>query len=105
MPEEAWLLILIIAGFMMIVGLRKAALKLVFIIILIALLGPFMDSLLDAFPGWMLVLLFVVFVFSIFRLLLGGRIFANVVSFLICDLIRAPFRIAWFLLTRAGRRI
>jgi hypothetical protein len=102
-PEEAWIYFLIIAGLMMILGLRKAALKLVVSIILLALFSPFLDALIKAIPAWMLGLLFIGFIFSMIRLLLGKRVADNVISFLIYDLIRAPFRIVGFLFTRGGR--
>ena len=103
-PEEAFALLLMGAGIMMILGWRRTALKLIAVVLLFALLGPFIDAIIDSLPFWMLALLLVAFIFSIFRLLLGRRVVDNVISFLIYDLIRAPFRILWWVLTRPNRR-
>jgi hypothetical protein len=104
LPEEFWLPILVIAGLLVILGFRKLGLGIYGAILLMALLTPFMDSLIAQLSQEIFWILMGVFFFSMLRLILGRRVMENVLSYLIYDLIRAPFRfLAWLL--QGGRRI
>jgi uncharacterized membrane protein len=97
-PEQAWVLLLVVAGLLMMIGFRRMAWTLVGSIILLALFSPFIDAIIDVLPLWFVAILIIFFGISFFRLILGRRIADNVISYLIYDLIRAPFRfIFWFL--------
>ena len=104
-PEEAWVLVLVVAGFMMIIGFRRLAWSLVASICVLALISQFVDTFLDALPLWLLAMLMIGFGLSFLQLILGRRIADNVLSYLIYDLIRAPFRILFWVLRRRERRI
>ena len=97
-PQEAYLPLMVIAGLMMIIGLRQIAAAIFISVIAMAMLGPFIDALVDSLPLWAVLLLLTGVILSLIRLVLGRRIFENVASFLIYDLIRAPFRIFFWLL-------
>ncbi len=104
-PEQAYILLLLLAGLMLIVGLRRPAASLAAIVILLALLGPFMGVLVDALPCWLFVLSCLGLLLSVLRMILGNAVVNNVLSFLIYDLIRAPFRFfAWILRGFGPRR-
>jgi hypothetical protein len=103
-PEQAWVLVLVVAGILMILGFHKMAWTLVGSIILLALLSPFIDALIDVLPLWLITILIVIFSISFFRLIFGRRIADNVISYLIYDLIRAPFRFIFWLLRGPIRR-
>ncbi|HED00475.1 MAG TPA: hypothetical protein ENN18_08835 [Proteobacteria bacterium] len=104
LPENAWVLMLILASILMIIGFRKAALGLVGSVCLLALLGPLVDTFMNALPDWLLVLLLFGFVLFLFRLVLGRRVADNVISFLLYDLIRAPFRLVLWIFRGMRRR-
>lgn len=103
-PEQAWVLVLVVAGILMILGFRKMAWTLVGSIILLALLSPYIEALIDVLPLWLIGILIVIIGISFFRLILGRRIADNVISYLVYDLIRAPFRFIFWLLRGPIRR-
>jgi hypothetical protein len=77
------------------------------VIILIAMLMPFIDSLFDSMPLWILVLLMIVFIFSLFRgllnILFGKGATDNFVGHIMYGLFTLPFRCIRTLISR--RRI
>lgn len=97
-PPEAYLPLMVIGGLMMIIGLRQIAAAIFISVIAMAMLGPFIDAIVGSLPLWAVLLLLTGAVLSLIRLVLGRRIFENVASFFIYDLIRAPFRILFWLL-------
>jgi hypothetical protein len=85
------------AGFLIVLGFRKTGFSLIGTVILLAILSPFLESFVSALPVEIQGLLFVLFILSLARLLLGRRIFENVLSRLIYDLIKMPFKfVVWF---------
>lgn len=103
-PQEAYLPLLVFGGLLMIIGFRRIALGLVGTVLALAMFGPFIDALVESLPSWLFALLVLGFVLSIFRLVFGARVADNVISFLLYDLIRAPFRIIGWLLRGFGPR-
>jgi hypothetical protein len=84
-------------------GFRKAAFGLVGSIILLALLSPLIDSLVDALPMWILAIIMLFFVTSFFRFIFGRRVADHVIAHLLYDVILMPFRfIGWVF--RGSRR-
>jgi len=106
-PQEAYLPMLVLAGLLMVVGLRHIALGIVGTVLALAMFGPFIDALIDSLPPWLFALLMLAFVLTIFRLMFGRRVVENVISFLLYDLLMAPFRFLRWLLSGfgPGRRI
>ena len=100
-PTEAYLPLMVIAGLMMIIGMRKIAMTIITSVLAMAILGPFIDALINSLPYWAVFLLMMAFFLSLFRLLLGGRIFDHVMALIVYDLIRAPFRLLLWLLGAA----
>jgi hypothetical protein len=94
-PEEAYILIIVGAGFALTLGFINisSAISIVVTICLIALLSPFIGSLMDLLPGWVLILILLCFVMSFVKAILGRRVVDGVLSLLIFEMIMLPFRI------------
>lgn len=118
LPDEAMLLVIAGIGLALMFGFfrGRSAAGLLGAVILVLLAGPFIDALLDALPGWMLLLLLLWVALALFRwvlsLLLGARAANEAVGSLAADMIRAgfrllflllclPFRILWWVFRRA----
>jgi|GEM_PF-2127619 len=105
-PQEAWAALLVIGGLLIIIGLRKIGFCIIGTIILLALLGPFFDSVFNSLPPVItLVLMVGFFLFCSFRAIFGKRVSSNIVSALILGLLKAPFRffgLAFFAFQCAG---
>jgi hypothetical protein len=97
-PTEAYLTLMVIAGIMMMIGMRKIASTIIVSVLAMAMFGPFIEAIIDSLPSWALILVMVAVALSLIRVLMGRQIFAHVASFLIYDLIRAPFRLLFWLL-------
>lgn len=105
LPEEAYVLLLVLAGVLMIIGLRQLAIGLILTVLALALFGPIIDAFIGSLPPWAFAILVLLFVVSLFRLVSGRRIADNVISFLLYDLLLAPFRLlGWILRGFAPRR-
>ena len=103
LPQETWLIVFVLAGFLMVFGFRQLALGIMGTIILLAFFMPFVDSFLDSLPPEMNFVLMILFGFTILRMLFGRRVYENVLSCLIYDAIKMPFKfVAW--LFRGTRR-
>jgi hypothetical protein len=102
-PENAYLLALVLAGILIMIGFRKAGVGLVVCILLFAVLGPFIEALIEVLPDWLLILLLLGFVLSMTRLVFGRRVAGNVISLLLYDLLRLPLRLLGRLLRRPLR--
>jgi hypothetical protein len=101
LPQETWQLLLVIAGLLIIVGCRQLGGRILGGVLLLAFFSPFIDSFLAVLPPEAIWILGIVGALMIIRLLLGRRVIENVTSYLIYDLIRAPFRcLGWFLRPR-----
>ena len=99
-------------GFFVILGLISAGRAVGFLCILMAMmaLAPFVESLMDTLPLWILIAIGVFFSFSIIHavasLLLGKGVSDNFLGLLVFELFMAPFRLLrWMLqiLFRGGR--
>lgn len=97
-PPEVYLPLLVLAGIMMIVGMRRIATTIIISVLAMAMFGPFIEAAVDSLPSWALIILMIAVSLSLIRVLIGRQIFAHVASFLIYDLIRAPFRLLFWLL-------
>lgn len=102
LPKEFWLPALVVASFLVILGFRSLSWGILGTILLLAFFTPFLDSFLAQLPTEIFWILMAIFFFSVLRLIVGRRVVENVLSYLIYDLIRMPFRVLWWLL-RGGR--
>lgn len=104
LPPETWVCLLVLAGILMIIGFRKAALSIVGSVLLLALLSPFIDALVDALPTWLLVIMMIFFVMSLFRFILGERVADHLIAHLLYDIILMPFRFIGWVFRGPSRR-
>jgi hypothetical protein len=99
LPDEA--LVLVIAGIGLLLMLRvisgRAALGLLGAVVLLLLASPFIDALMDALPGWLVLLLLAAILLWLFRvacgLFLGQRAADHMVGILAADTARLFFRL------------
>ena len=109
LPDSALILVIVFVAIALIIGIvnRKAAFGIIGTIILFALLSPFVGSLLDFLPLWLLIILMGIFFLSIGRLVLTrlfGKGVANIfLGNLVWAIVSFPFRLAGRALNR-GRR-
>ncbi len=103
-PKEAWALLIVIGGLLIIIGFRKAGLVIIGTICLLALFAPFFDNLFDSLPPGIIALLMVIFIFWLFRTLFGRRVSGNILSAMILGLLKAPFRFLGWLFRMPVRR-
>jgi len=97
-PQEAYLVALVCAGLLMVLGFRQIATGIIGTIVVLALFGPFIDALVDSLPSWLFALLILGFVLSIFRLIFGRGVTDQLIAFLLYDLLLAPLRfIRWLI--------
>lgn len=103
-PEEAYILVLVAAGILMICGARVLASGLFVMVILLSVLGPFIDAFISNLPPALFIGLCLVCLLMLFKIIVGPRVAGNLASFLIYDLIRVPFRIIGWLFSGFSRR-
>ncbi len=113
LPDEAMVLVIAGIGLALILGLirRQAALALVGAVAVSLLVGPFVEAVIGALPGWALFVLLVFLAFSLFRaslsLFLGsgaadhavGSLAASVIRFCF-GLLFLPFRVLGWMIRR-----
>ncbi len=99
-PQEAYLCILVLAGFLVMIGFRSLGVGLFVMILVFAATGPFLEALIDKLPLWIVALLAVWLLLGIFKMLMGERVSAHIFAEIILDIIRAPFRILGWMLRR-----
>lgn len=104
-PPETWVCLLALAGILMVIGFRKAAFGLAVSVLLIAMLSPFIDSLIYELPPWILAVLMFLCGISLLRLILGRRVADHIIGRLLYDLIRMPFRFIGWIFRGPGRRV
>jgi len=108
-PDSFLILVIVFAGFALMLRIISpgTAFRIIGVVILIAMLMPFVDSLFESLPLWILLLMIMVFALSLFRGLLnmifGRGATDEFVGHLMYDLFMLPFRIIRNLLVR--RRI
>jgi hypothetical protein len=106
LPECTWILVIAGAGFAMIFQFisRQTAAKVIGCLVLMALLGPFVDALFSSLPGWVSIMLLVAFCISIFNWFFGSLFGCHAAShlwaLLFHDLICLPFRLVGRLFQR-----
>ena len=109
LPDSAMILMIVFLAIALMIGIvsRKAAYGIIGTIILFALLSPFVDSLLDFLPLWLLIILMGIFFLSIGHLVLTrifGKGVANIfLGHLVWAIFSFPFRLIGRALSR-GRR-
>ncbi len=102
-PDEALLPLLVIAGILTIVGLKRLASGLVLFVLAIAftpVLEPFIEALIAALPGWAVVTILVGLGFALLRvfvaLVFGKGVSDQMLGTLLADVVRVlvllPFR-------------
>jgi hypothetical protein len=102
LPDEAMILVIAGIGLALILGLinRKAAMGIMGTIILSLLLAPFLDSLFQLLPLWLLLLILFAVGISLFRgiasLFLGDRAASHMIGILAADCIKFFFRMLFF---------
>ena len=74
LPENFLLILLIFIGIALMFGIfsRQKAFGFIKIIVLFALLSPFLYAIFDQLPAWLLILILIGFIFSVARVLLGA---------------------------------
>jgi len=102
--DEALILVLVATGFLVMFRVISGhtAAAIIGSVLLYAVLGPFIDSLLDLLPGWALILLMIAFGITLFQavasLFIGKSVSNHMTGILAADIIRffifLPFRIA-----------
>ncbi len=99
LPDEALVLVIAAVGLLLMVRVisGRTALGILGAIILLALVSPFIDALMDALPGWSVLLLFAAILLWLFRaacgLFLGRRAADHTVGVLAADAVRFCFRL------------
>jgi hypothetical protein len=100
-PDEALPLLLAMAGFLIILGFRKAAGGMIGLVLISAcspLFEPIVEALIDSLPGWALLLLVFFLLLKILRfvgeLFLGPEVWGGVFSAFILWLFRS--RLFWW---------
>jgi hypothetical protein len=101
-PQEAYLLLIVVAGLLIMVGLKRLGVSLIGFVMLSLFIPPFIEPLLAELPDWAVWLMLAFFGLSLLRLLLGRRIWdnmwgtllGNLLTALVLGLFRIPFRVA-----------
>jgi hypothetical protein len=116
-PDEALVLVIVVIGLGLMLGIirSRTAASMIGGLVLLVLLGPFIEALFAALPWWLTLLLLVFVILSLLRafssLLLGSRASDHMVGILAADAVRAcflglcqiltlPFRIVGWLFRR-----
>jgi hypothetical protein len=110
-PDQALVLVIVLIGLALMCGMINArrAFGLIGGIILFLILSPFIGSLVDALPGWLLLGLVLVLGLSMLRavsnFLIGRGATNEMVGSLAADLVRLGFRAIFFVLTLPFRAL
>jgi hypothetical protein len=96
-PDEALILVIVAIGFALMLGIirGKTAASMIGSLLLLVLLGPFVEELIAGLPWWMTLVLLGLVILSLFRaftsLLLGSRASDHMVGILAADVVRFCF--------------
>ena len=105
-PDEALPLLVVVSGLLVMLGFRQIGLTLLLGVLLLPLLGPFIEVLVSAIPPWLVIALAALLILGVLRgiagLLIGrgaadvlvGELAADVVRFSISVFILGPLRLA-----------
>lgn len=92
MPVEALPLVLVIAGLLFMVGMKRLGGALILFVLAYAFLLPFAEPLMDLLPSWLLILITALFMFGIFRelvaLLIGKGAADTMIGSLAADFLK-----------------
>ena len=106
LPESMWILVIVGLGIgviLQIVSIKTAA-SVIGMFVLIALLSPFIGSLISCLPLWLILLLLVAFAISTINLVMngvfGGHTSSHFWAMLLHDVVALPFRFIGFLFRR-----
>ena len=100
-PPEAYALLIVAAGFLIMIGFRRTALAILGFVVLSMVLPPFLEPLLAELPDWVIWATLAGFVLSILRLVMGpeiwagmwGTFFGNVLTGLARVIVLTPVRL------------
>jgi len=91
-PVEALSLVLVVAGILFMVGMKRLGSALIVFVLADAFLLPFAEPLIELLPAWLTVLIVVLFALGIFReivaLLIGKDAAATMVGSLAADFVK-----------------
>ncbi len=115
LPDQAFALVLVLAGVAFMLGFRRFAGGLVVTVLAIALLGPFVESAFSQLPAWISLIVLLLFALAILRSLMAGvlgeRATGHVIGELAISVIKGllrllllPFRFLWWVVEGLGRR-
>jgi len=105
-PESMWVLVIVGLGIGVILQIVsiKTAFSVIAMFALIALLSPFIGSLLSCLPLWLILVLLAVFAISTINLVMngvfGGHTSSHFWAMLLHDIVTLPFRFIGFLFRR-----
>lgn len=103
LPDQAMILVIIAAAFGLMVGIvsRRALAGVIMFVVLSAILGPFIDAIMDTLPLWFLIVLmgfFILFIIqTLTKSLFGKGASDNFMGHMLWALFSAPFRIIGYL--------
>ncbi len=100
-PEEAYLVIFVASGLLIIIGLKRIAFALMGFVLISILLPPFLEPLLAELPDWVIWAILAFVALALLRAVLGrdvwanmwGTFLGNLLTDLVMGLIRLPVRI------------
>ena len=92
-PEEAYILMLLLGAVMVMFGFRKSGLGLFGMVLALACLGPVFDVFISLLPDWALLLMLVFLAIGLLKLILGKEMFGFLAGSILFALIKAPFQI------------
>jgi hypothetical protein len=104
LPDDALILVIVVVAIGLMIGIfsRRVAFWYLGMVILYVLLSPFIDSLFEILPLWLVLLILGFFILSISRLILnllfGRRATDTFVGLLMWNLFALPFRFLGHLL-------
>ncbi|WP_419656055.1 uncharacterized protein Dvar_51580 [Desulfosarcina variabilis str. Montpellier] len=93
-PEEAYILFLLLGAVMVMCGFRKSGLGLIGMVLTLSCLEPVFDVFINLLPDWALLLMLVFFAISLLKLILGKEVFGFLAGSILFALLKAPFQIA-----------
>jgi prepilin signal peptidase PulO-like enzyme (type II secretory pathway) len=99
-PPEAAPLALVVVSFLYMFGFRALATATLVTTLGMLALGPFIDSIVLLLPDWVVAAILVVAIVALFSSLMGRRVRDHVLGNILTDIIRAPFRLLWWFMTR-----
>ena len=97
-PPEAYVLLIVISGVLIMVGLKTVGLGILGFVFLACIFGPLIEGLMDMLPNWAFLLLLVFLFLSLLKMVLGRGVFDHLVGSLLFTVLMVPFRMVGFVL-------